>query len=179
MKKESNKDDGKEEKKCIESITKNMQRGKPEKVIGQNINKKNQQIKSETDLGKSDASSLSKHNEQYTALLKAYVDGFKNDSENKRKNKEVIFIIAKQLLIFIPLFTVLFMFATLILLALHIIDFVESIPGLLAALASLIGTFMIIPQMITEYLFNKDEENHLAEIISKIQEYDRDIRGKL
>ena len=35
---------------------------------------------------------------------------------------------------------------------------------------------MVIPKMITKYLFNEKEEEHLAEIISKIQEYDRDIR---
>ena len=54
----------------------------------------------------------------------------------------------------------------------------EALPGLISAITTLSGTFMIISQLITEYLFNK-EEKHLAESISKIQEYDRDIRGGL
>lgn len=53
----------------------------------------------------------------------------------------------------------------------------RNFAGIIAALVSLIGTFMVVPQMITEYLFNKEEEQHLTNIISKIQEYDRDIRG--
>ena len=36
---------------------------------------------------------------------------------------------------------------------------------------------MMIPKMITRYLFNKSEEEHLAEIIGKIQEYDKNIRN--
>ena len=43
----------------------------------------------------------------------------------------------------------------------------------------MLGTFMVVPQMITKYLFNKKEEENLAAIISKIQKYDRDIRGDL
>ena len=71
------------------------------------------------------------------------------------------------------------MFIILGCLALGYIDVIESIPGLLASVLSLIGTFMAVPQMITKYLFNEKEEEHLAKIISKIQEYDRDIRGDL
>ena len=139
-----------------------------------------QQVKSdETLLHKSDASSLSEHNEQYTALLKAYVEDFKRNSDNKSKNKEALFKIAKGLLVCIPMCTVVFMFVTLMLLALDKINMLESLPGLATVLVSLIGTFMVVPQMITKYLFNKKEEDHLAEIISKIQEYDRNIRGGL
>ncbi len=139
-----------------------------------------QRIESDGELlHKSDASSLSKHNEHYTELLEAYVSDFRCNSQNKRKNKEELFIIAKRLLVWIPVITIVFMFVTLVFLILDKISVLESLPGLFTALASLIGTFMVVPQMITEYLFNKEEENHLAEIISKIQEYDRDIRGGL
>lgn len=151
-----------------------------EEVIKKNLRKfaSAQQVNSdEALLHKSDTSSLSKHNKQYTALLKAYVKYFKLNSENKSKNKEELFSIAKGLLFWMPLCTVIFIFATLILLAIGIIDFLESLPGLFTALVSLIGTFMVVPQMITEYLFNKEEEKHLTDIIGKIQEYDRDIRG--
>lgn len=130
-------------------------------------------------LHKSDTSSLSAHNEQYTALLRAYVRDFENNAKDKRQNKQVLFKIAKRLLFWIPLVVILFIFVTLICIALDKVDVLEALPGLFTALATLLGTFLIVPQMITEYLFNKDEENHLAEIISKIQEYDRDIRGGL
>lgn len=151
-----------------------------EEVIKNNLKKfsKAQQVNSdEALLHKSDTSSLSKHNKQYTTLLKAYVKYFEINSKNKSKDKEDLFNIAKALLIWIPLCTAIYIFTTLALLAFGIINIVETLPGIIAALVSLIGTFMVVPQMITEYLFNKEEEQHLTNIISKIQEYDRDIRG--
>ena len=128
-------------------------------------------------LHKSDTSSLSKHNKQYTAILKAYVEYYKSNSKYKSQGKKDLFKIAKNLLIFVPLSTIIIIFITLILQAFGIIGVIETLPGLFTALASLIGTFMVVPQMITEYLFNKEEEKHLADIIGKIQEYDRNIRG--
>lgn len=130
-------------------------------------------------LYKSDASSLSQHNEQYTELLKAYVEDFTSNAKNKRENKQELFEIAKGLLFGIPFATIILMFLTLVCLAYGKIDVLETLPGLCSALATLFGTFMIIPKMITKYLFNKKEEKHLAEIIGKIQKYDRDIRGDL
>ena len=83
------------------------------------------------------------------------------------------------MLLWIPMATIIFMFVTLFCLAIGKVDVIETLPGLFTALATLLGTFMIVPQMITKYLFNKKEEEHLAEIISKIQKYDKDIRGRL
>lgn len=47
------------------------------------------------------------------------------------------------------------------------------------ALGSLLGTYILIPKMITGYLFNEKEEKYLSEIIGKIQDYDKDIRGRM
>lgn len=43
-------------------------------------------------------------------------------------------------------------------------------------MTALISTFMTVSKMITKYLFNKYEEEHLTEIIGKIQEYDINIK---
>ena len=127
----------------------------------------------------SDVSNLSEHNEQYTALLKAYVKDFEKNSKNKRENKQDLFIIAKILLVGVPVFAFLYMAATIYFLACDKIDVLETLPGLVTALSSLLGTFMVVPQMITKYLFNKKEEENLAKIISQIQEYDKNIRGDI
>lgn len=153
-----------------------------EELVKKNLERfhKIQRIESDDALlHKSDTSNLSKHNKQYTALLKAYVKDFKRNSIIKKENKQTLFRIAKNLLIGIPIVICLFMFVTLGCLAFNKIDVLESLPGLFTALGSLLGTFMVVPKMITQYLFNEKEEEHLAEIISKIQEYDRDIRGDL
>lgn len=130
-------------------------------------------------LHKSDTSNLSEHNKEYTRLLKAYVEDFTENSKNKRKNKEQLFKIAKILLFFIPTATIILMFVILFCLANNKVSIFDAIPELILALTTLLGTFMTIPKMITKYLFNKEEENHLAKIIGKIQKYDRDIRGDL
>ena len=136
-------------------------------------------VESDEELHRGDTSSLLEHNQQYTALLNAYVENFKSNSASKIKNKQCVFTISMILLVGIPLFSLLLISVTLVCLACGCITALESLPELLAALASLLGTFMAIPKIITKYLFNKDEEKHLADIINKIQDYDRDIRGRL
>ena len=130
-------------------------------------------------LHQSDTSNLSAHNYQYTELLKAYVLEFKKNSSYKRKNKQELFKIAKRLLFWTPVVTIIFLFTSLYCLATGKVDVLESLPGLFTALATLLGTFMIVPKIITKYLYNKKEDDHLADIISKIQEYDRNIRDGL
>lgn len=138
------------------------------------------QVESDEELlHKSDTSNLSAHNKEYTKLLKAYVEDFTKNSKKKRKHKEELFKIAKILLFFIPTATVILMFVILYCLANNKVSILEILPELIAVLITLMGTFMTIPKMITKYLFNKDEENHLAKIIGKIQKYDSDIRGDL
>ncbi|MBD5475536.1 MAG: hypothetical protein HDR17_06065 [Lachnospiraceae bacterium] len=167
--------------KCVESEEMLLHHVDSEKLVKDNLKKfdKAQIVKSDKALYKSDTSSLSKHNKQYTVLLKAYVKDYKYNSENKKKHKEDLFKVAKALLILMPILTIIYMFSTLYCLMYNKIDVLDSLPGLFAALAALIGTFIVIPQMITEYLFNKSEEEHLTNIIGKIQDYDRNIRDGL
>lgn len=127
----------------------------------------------------SDAKNLSEHNEHYTALLKSYVDNFNKTSKAKEKYKKDIFQIAKILLVSIPIGTLIIVVGSLVIIALGMATSLELLPELLTALGTLAGTFLVIPQMITGYLFNEKEEDHLAEIIGKIQDYDRNIRDAL
>lgn len=130
-------------------------------------------------LRSSDTSSLSAHNEQYTALLKAYVDNFKAVSKSKKTNKEQLFKIAKRLLFWTPIATFGIIICSLYCVVSGKMTAVEVIPELVTALGTVVGTFLLIPKMITSYLFNEKEEDHLKEIIGKIQDYDRQIRGGL
>lgn len=136
-------------------------------------------VKSDEELQRGDRSSLLEHNQQYTELLNAYVKDFKKNSENKIKNKQKVFVISMVLFAGIPVFSLILIAATLVSLCFGCITGLDALPELLAALTSLLGTFMAIPKIITKYLFNKNEETHLAEIINKIQDYDRDIRGRM
>lgn len=136
-------------------------------------------VESDAELRRGDSASLLEHNEQYTALLKAYVRDFEANSANKLKNKQYVFKISMKMLVGIPVFSLLLIGVTLVALIFGCITALDTVPELLAALVSLLGTFMVIPKIITKYLFNKKEEENLVNIINKIQEYDKDIRGRL
>lgn len=136
-------------------------------------------VESDQELHRGDTDSLLEHNLHYTALLKAYVDDFKWNSYKKMQNKQTLFYIAVGMLISVPIVSFLLIIGTLICMAFGTITVLESLPGVLAALTTILGTFMMIPKMITKYLFNKKEEEHLSDIIGKIQEYDKDIRERL
>lgn len=41
------------------------------------------------------------------------------------------------------------------------------------ALVSFLTIFFVIPKVITEYLFNSEEEKYMSEIIKNIQNYDK------
>lgn len=130
-------------------------------------------------LRKSDTSNLTKHNEQYTTLLKVYVNNFHKVAIDKRAHKRILFYVSIFLLIIITLATIALMFLSLYYLVTDQADTLEVIPQLIASLSSFLGTFIVIPKIITKYLFNKKEEENLANIIEKIQQYDRDIRDGL
>ena len=152
------------------------------KIIYANLESSNDtsvQIKSEQELQQGDTSSLLRHNQLYTRLLEAYVKDFENNSVSKLENKRKLFIIAMILLCVIPMTSLVIIGATLLCLANKWITALESISELITAMVAFISTFMVIPKMITKYLFNKKEEEHLANIIGKIQAYDKDIRGGL
>lgn len=130
-------------------------------------------------LHKSDTSSLSQHNLQYTLLLTTYVNNFKIISTYKIKNRQEIFNIAKKLLLGVPFTTLALIAIIIFFITENKLSILEALSGIIAALVALIGTFMVIPKIITKYLFNKNEEDHLATIIGKIQEYDKNIRERL
>ena len=152
-----------------------------EEIVSKNVLALNNraQITKTEDMVKSDAKSLSKHNKQYDRLLKAYVKDFELNCLQKRENKQKVFKIGKVLLILVPIVVMIFMFCTLWCITYKKVNGLDCIPGLLTAVTALISTFMTVPKMITKYLFNKHEEDHLTEIISKIQEYDINIREGL
>ena len=130
-------------------------------------------------LHNSDTSSLYEHNKQYTELLRTYVDNFKKNSEEKRTGKKQLFCIAKVLLIVVPIITVLVVGVSLYGTFSGQVEAFALFPDVILALGSLLGTYILIPKMITGYLFNEKEEKYLSEIIGKIQDYDKDIRGRM
>ncbi len=128
------------------------------------------------DLKESDNKNLSKHNKQYTKLLKAYIFNYKENAKSKREKKECVFQLAIGLLVIVPMILMIFLGISIGLIA-NGVDALAFIPEVIAAFGTTISCIIVVFKIITKYLFDKNEEKNMATIISQIQEYDTAIRG--
>lgn len=128
------------------------------------------------DLKESDNRNLSKHNKQYTKLLKAYITNYEENAKLKREKKECVFQLATGLLIISPMILMIFLAISIGLIA-NGVDAYAFIPEIVAAFGTTISCIFVVFKIITKYLFDKNEEKHMATIISQIQRYDTTIRG--
>lgn len=59
----------------------------------------------------------------------------------------------------------------------HLIFQINNIISIISAISiAFVSSFMIIPKIITNYLFNLNEEKNMMEIIQNIQKHDLNIR---
>ncbi len=111
----------------------------------------------------------SEHELTYTEILGAYSRNIKETLEQKRTYKKAIFWLS---------FVLLCLF-TLAIIALIVFSFlsqstlVERISLIVPGLVSFLTVFIVIPHVITQYLFNADEEKYMSDIIKHIQDYDK------
>jgi len=120
---------------------------------------------------------LTKHNEQYTKLLEAYVENIKEVFDDKRQKKEQTYKISFGLMIAVPICVVAIIIIALLLGAFCTkVDMFNLLPEIVAAMGVFITTLITIPNLISEYLFNKEEEQAMSSIIAKIQDYDIQVR---
>lgn len=148
------------------------------KII-ENLPKETAFIKSDTDLDKNDSDSLLKHNEQYTSLLSTYVTHTKRSLDYKYLKKNVIFTISMILFVAIPVIVFVTIIYCLHITTLHpYIGVINVLPEIVTAFGALIATYITIVKLITQYLFNKNEEKAMQKIITTIQNYDMHIRNQ-
>lgn len=101
---------------------------------------------------------------KYSCILNSYKDHIKNSLRFKRIYKHFVFWVSLSILIitFIAFFYVLLFSKK----AFNDLNFTVS------SLISLVTIFIIIPKIISNYLFNKDEEKYMCEIVKNIQSHD-------
>lgn len=56
---------------------------------------------------------------------------------------------------------------------------IESMVPLLSSLVSFITVFIVLPKIMTQYLFDKEEEKNMYNLVKQIQEYDQKIRDSI
>lgn len=117
--------------------------------------------------------SMSDHSKKYTELLSTYIDNAEKSNKQKRRFKEAFFWIS---------FGILFSSCVSFLL-LNISVFIfgvdssktENIVALIASWVSLLTIYIAIPKLITDYLFNKEEDDNMMNLIMSIQNHDENL----
>lgn len=121
------------------------------------------------------------HDILYSDLLAAYTSDVGKTLTTKRRLKVIFFAIV---MIVFTLCFVAFSYVSIYLCnnltirqdEITLNETIISIAGIaLPALSSLIVALIRIPTIITRYLFNKEEEQYMKEIIKNLQDYDKDV----
>lgn len=115
---------------------------------------------------------ISARDEQYTELLKHFVEITKNRNESKEKLKKILFITI--LIIIIALATATCLLYVKYFTSAQISDYMDSFP--FSPIAGITSAIIVIPLTITKYLFSTKEDDNITRIILHTQ--DHDINGR-
>lgn len=127
-----------------------------------------------TDLNRSDKTSMALHNSQYDKLLRVYV-------EKTEKTFKFRILYAKWFLwvSLIILWVILILLCLTVYFSMKSEMAIEKISVLIPVSISFLTVYIVIPKIITNYLFNEKEEEYTANVIGNIQEFDKEVRRNL
>jgi len=148
-------------------ITKNIANLKKESVVN-----------NDKELSNSDINSMKNHNDFYDELLKNYVDNSKKALECKLKLKKIFFWLCMVILIISSICVIAFPLIAIFCTSFNN-DIANFITICVTSVISFLTSFLVLPKIIAEYLFNNEEEKNMVQIISSIQDYDKHIRNNL
>lgn len=106
------------------------------------------------------------HEKLYTDILSAYTESLKITLKRKLFYKKCVFWLSYALLCIFPAGFICLVFKY---------DFkslVEWCSLIIPVLISFLTVFIVIPHVITQYLFNAEEEKYMSDVIKHIQDYD-------
>lgn len=131
-------------------------------------------LKDDESLVASDTQSMLLHNKAYTSILRAYEVNVDKNLKAKRRYKSIFFYLICAVLALIASLTI----AVVILGIAGVISAKnENIGIYVTALGSFLSSFLILPKVVAKYLFNREEETKVADIVRTMQSYDTDIRS--
>lgn len=119
-----------------------------------------------------------KYTNSYIKLVKAFEKHFNKNSKSKIKLKKYFFYVMC-VIIFAMIFSFIgtLVFTFKLLFTKNISPSIISgiIPVIISSFVTMLTAILKLPQIIANYLFNKDEDNQMVEIIKSIQQYEVDI----
>lgn len=113
-----------------------------------------------------DEGGLTERSNIYNAILTDYRDYIHSTLKAKKVYKILTYIIVSTILISITATTIVlfFMYSRL--------GMLEWLAVVIPVLVSFMTTFIILPQIITNYVFDKDEETHMSNVLKLLIDYD-------
>ncbi len=136
-------------------------------------------VKNDADLANIDRGSMKKHSGEYDKLLSAYTSHIEKTLNSKRNMKLWFYVISIIVMFLSTVILIICVIYTISSIHNSSLGFLDYIPSCVTALSSFLTVYIVIPKIIAKYLFNSHEENVMKDIVTSIQEYDKQIRKKL
>lgn len=118
------------------------------------------------------ASSKEDHENSYTTILTTYANNIEKTLKDKHDYKKWFFYVSLGILVLTFLAT--FGILTVVAFRDLPVSCLEWVSIVAPATISFLTIFIIIPEIITKYLFNLEEEKYMYRIIKSIQDYDKE-----
>lgn len=123
----------------------------------------------------------SEYTQAYVGILNTYKDQIKDSINKKNDLKDKFFRVIRVVMIVLMILFVVSIIISFIVFYVMIKEQYQSVAVITGAITAMLSSFatMIIslyklPQIIADYLFNKEEDNLMNEIIKNIQQYEID-----
>lgn len=103
----------------------------------------------------------------YNAILADYQKSIRDTLSAKKFYKIITYIVVMLIMISITtvMIVLIFKFSSL--------EMTKWLAAIIPLMISFLTVFIVIPKIITNYLFDKDEENHMLELLKLLIEHDR------
>lgn len=135
------------------------------------------EIDSDESLHKDDRFRMRERNKQYSEILQAYAENVKRVLLIKFIFR--IIFLAVSILSLIGIFVVFCVILWLVIKSKVEIGYMEAITSIISSMVALITVFIVLPKIMTKYLFDTEEEKNVYSIVKQIQDYDKVIRENL
>ena len=148
-----------------------------EKLFHQFVKNVYSDISSDDELQNDDRRRMKERNKKYSEVLDAYVSNTKKVLWIKLVFRVIFLLVSMGALvgIFVVFCAVLWWAANGKIEA----GYLETVVTIISSMAAMMTVFIVLPKIMTKYLFDVEEEKNIYNIVKQIQDYDQVIRENL
>jgi hypothetical protein len=113
----------------------------------------------------------------FQKYLNIFVDNAESDASVKKNLKIAFFIIV--MIVLLVLVAMPFVVLLVVILNKIPISYSQFAIAVLSSTVEIITSLIVLPKIIAEYLFNKDEDKNKTDIIARMQKYNKNKRDRM